>query len=141
MERCWFVLLHGLNIQEKIEMPKTIVNLTMPVIVEEIENILDSYQHHPYQEAFRIPDLYQELMAYVLSRVRSRYVVADELDRSGIADRARLVPLEEKLHIESVIYDGIQHVFDIIWKTDQHLSMKRHQNLSAIPIPMAIPSR
>lgn len=121
-------------------MPKTIVNLTMPVIVEEIENILDNYQHHPYQEAFRIPDLYQELMAYVLSRVRSRYAVADELDRSEIAARSsRLVPLEEKLHIESVIYDGIQHVFDIIWKTDQHLSMKRHQNLSAIP--MAIPSR
>jgi Late competence development protein ComFB len=137
MERCWFVLLHGLNIQEKIEMPKTIVNLTMPVIVEEIENILDSYQHHPYQEAFKIPDLYQELMAYVLSRVRSRYAVADE----GLANRSRLVPLEEKLHIESVIYDGIQHVFDIIWKTDQHLSMKRHQNLSAIPMAMAIPSR
>jgi hypothetical protein len=120
-------------------MSKTIVNLTMPVIVEEIENILDSYQHHPYQEAFRIPDLYQELMAYVLSRVRSRYAVVDEHDRSVIASQSRLVPLEEKLRIESVIYDGIQHVFDIIWKTDQHLSVKRHQNLDAIA--MAIPSR
>jgi hypothetical protein len=120
-------------------MAKTIVNLTMPVIVEEIENILDTYQHHPYQEAFRIPDLYQELMAYVLSRVRSRYAVVDEYDRSVISSQTRLVPLEEKLRIESVIYDGIQHVFDIIWKTDQHLSVKRHQNLGAIP--MAIPSR
>lgn len=118
-------------------MAKTIVNLTMPVIVEEIENILDSYQHHPYQEAFRIPDLYQELMAYVLSRVRSRYAVVDEQDSSAIATRSRLVPIEEKLHIESVIYDGIQHVFDIIWKTDQYLSVKRHQNLDV----MAIPSR
>lgn len=113
-------------------MAKTIVNLTMPVIVEEIENILDSYQHHPYQEAFRIPDLYQELMAYVLSRVRSRYAVADEHDRVAILNRARLVPLEEKLHIESVIYDGIQHVFDIIWKTDQYISVKRGQALSAV---------
>jgi Late competence development protein ComFB len=120
-------------------MAKTIVNLTMPVVVEEIENILDSYQHHPYQEAFKIPDLYQELMAYVLSRVRSRYVVADEQERSALITKSRLVPLEEKLHIESVIYDGIQHVFDIIWKTDQHLSVKRHQNLDAIA--MAIPSR
>jgi hypothetical protein len=114
------------------DMSKTIVNLTMPVIIEEIENILDSYEHHPYKEAFKIPDLYQELVAYVLSRVRSRYAVAEESERAQIVLRARLIPLEEKLHIESVIYDGIQHVFDIIWKTDQHISIKRNQSLTAI---------
>ncbi|MEP0803815.1 hypothetical protein NDI37_06480 [Funiculus sociatus GB2-A5] len=48
-------------------MSKTIANLTLPVVVQEIEKVLGTYTAHPYQKAFSIPELRQKLIVYVLS--------------------------------------------------------------------------
>lgn len=55
-------------------MSKSIVNLTIPWVVAEIEQVLETYPHHPYQQAFANPDLRQELIAYVLTRIHNVYV-------------------------------------------------------------------
>lgn len=43
-------------------MEKTLVNLTLAVVTEEVENILDSYPRYPYQEAFSPSGLRQDLI-------------------------------------------------------------------------------
>lgn len=48
-------------------MSKTIANLTLPVVVQEIAKVLGIYTDHPYQKAFSIPELRQKLIVYVLS--------------------------------------------------------------------------
>ena len=48
-------------------MSKTIANLTLPVVVQEIEKVLGTYTDHPYQKAFSMPELRQKLIVYVLS--------------------------------------------------------------------------
>ncbi len=49
-------------------MTRTIVNLLELEVSKEIEAVLSTYSNHPYQQAFAIPDIRQELIAYVLSR-------------------------------------------------------------------------
>lgn len=42
-------------------MSRQIINLTSDMVAMEIENVLDTYPHHPYQQAFAIPRLHTQL--------------------------------------------------------------------------------
>lgn len=93
-------------------MTKTIVNLTLPLLVEEIEFTLNQYPHHPYQQAFSNPDLRQELIAYVLSRVFSMYVVVDEEKQPRINFENMYYKPEPKQGREAYIHEGIHYLTD-----------------------------
>lgn len=89
-------------------MMKTVVNLTEQLIVSEIEAVLDSYPHHPYQQAFAIPDLRQELVTYVLNRLPSggMYAVKEREWSSHQPCTAR------RLEIEKLLHQGIQEILE-----------------------------
>ncbi|AFZ31816.1 hypothetical protein Glo7428_3332 [Gloeocapsa sp. PCC 7428] len=93
-------------------MTKTIVNLTLPILVEEIEFALNQYPHHPYQQAFANPDLRQELIAYVLSRVFSLYVVVDEEKQQRIDFKNMYYKPEQKKEREAYIHEGIHYLIE-----------------------------
>lgn len=59
-------------------MSRTIVNLTLPTVLEKIDAILDAYPFYPHQQAFAVPDLRQRLTAYVMSRMPVVYVTMDD---------------------------------------------------------------
>lgn len=83
------------------------INLTLPIVVEEIEIVLDSYPHHPYQQAFAAPHLRQKLIAYVVSQVPSYYRVCEF---NSMYSRFEGLSIAEHLHIEVLIRRGIQHI-------------------------------
>ena len=89
-------------------MAQKIINLTLPVVIQEIEDIFDGCFYHPYQQAFAIPELRQKLIAYVLSRVRNRYAFIEE-EQATISNN--ICSQEQRLHIEAVIQSGIHQVF------------------------------
>jgi len=94
---------------------KTVVNLTQQSIVGEIESVLDTYPYHPYQKAFAIPDLRQELITFVLSRIPCFYsVISDRHISLAKAEQESLAyyqlprkPLEQELHLQNLIHQGI----------------------------------
>ncbi|WP_375479238.1 hypothetical protein [uncultured Nostoc sp.] len=94
---------------------KTVVNLTQQSIVEEIESVLNTYPSDPYQQAFAIPDLRQELITFVLNRIPSFYsVMSDEQIPLTDAEQGSLAyyklprkPLEQQLHLQNLIHQGI----------------------------------
>ncbi|WP_193196820.1 late competence development ComFB family protein [Nostoc sp. MG11] len=92
-------------------MSKTIVNLTMPFVVQEIEDILEQYPHHPYQEAFANPDFRQNLIAYTLNRIPNHYLTVDEQEKENLmsSDSIRYC-LEQTVHIEAIIHQGIEQI-------------------------------
>ncbi|MDM9380378.1 hypothetical protein QUB80_06635 [Chlorogloeopsis sp. ULAP01] len=102
-------------------MTKTIFNLTLPTVASIIEDILETYPHHPYQQAFSIPDLRQELIAHVLSRVSNCYVVVEEGQQSSINFRTLACSLKDRSCIEDFIHQGIE---EIMYKQEQKLSLK-----------------
>jgi hypothetical protein len=91
-------------------MSKKIINLTSTVVAEEIENVLDTYPYHPYQQAFAIPDIRQKLAVYVLSRVRNLYTVVEEAQEIPRSSSSLCNSLEQRLYIEPLVRHGIQHI-------------------------------
>ena len=56
-------------------MPHELINLTLPLVITEIENVLEDYSQSPYQIAFSLPEMRQRLLAHVLTHIRNYYVV------------------------------------------------------------------
>ncbi|BAZ70457.1 hypothetical protein NIES4106_52510 [Fischerella sp. NIES-4106] len=102
-------------------MSKTIFNLTLPVVVSCIEDVLETYPHHPYQQAFSIPDLRQELIAHVLSQVSNCYVVGEEGQQSYGNFQSLICAIKDKYCIEDLIRQGIDN---IMYKREKQLSLQ-----------------
>jgi hypothetical protein len=90
---------------------KTAVKLTQQSVIGEIESVLDTYPYQPYQQAFAIPDLRQELINYVLNRIPCLFsAIAPEKD-SLINYKLPRSPLEQQLHLQTLIHQGISSIF------------------------------
>lgn len=92
-------------------MSKTLVNLTIPIVVQELEDILETYPHHPYQEAFANPDFRQILIAYILNRIPNHYITVDDTEAQTLTNSDELRGfLEHTLHIKTIIHQGIEKI-------------------------------
>lgn len=93
-------------------MTKTLVNLTTPVVLAEIEEVLSNYPDYPYHKVFANPDMRQELVAYVLTRVQSIYTTCDA-DRSeehqgfNHGQNGRVCSMQAEASIPMLIHEGI----------------------------------
>lgn len=103
-------------------MSKTIVNLTIPMVVSKLEGILDTYPYHPYHQAFSIPELRQKLLSYVMSRIPGQYTVVEESEVPIENLRSLCCSLEQQQQIEQLIHQGIRKIFqeDSDW-IDRHI--------------------
>lgn len=98
---------------------KTVVNLTQQSVLGEIESVLDTYPYNPYQQAFAIPELRQELIVFVLNRIPSLYnAVYEEQMPLQIWEKESLLnhklprsPLEQQLYVQNLIHQGIYSIF------------------------------
>ncbi len=94
-------------------MAEIVVNLTLLLLKDEIENVLDSQDGKCYQSAFDLPDLRQELITYVLSRVPNLFQVIEE----GEKPSSKYNPLSEstvkQLGIKVVIHQGIHDLLPL----------------------------
>ena len=88
-------------------MVKTLINLTQPAVIAEIETVVDSYPYHPYRQAFANPDLRQDLIAYVLSRIPCTYSAIDEQNLPLLNYKLSRSYLEQKLQLENLIHQRI----------------------------------
>jgi len=98
-------------------MTKTIVNLTLPVVVDQIETALEDYPYYPYQQAFAIPDLRQRLIAYVLSRISNNYTVLEEGENSTHAINCSS---DRTLQIKNIVTQGIHDILQQYWEWSTH---------------------
>lgn len=88
-------------------MAEKIVNLTFPIVCQEVEKILSSSPYNLYRSASEDSQLSLELVAYVLSRISNLYVVTDEQSPAKMELRASRT---EMLKIESLIHEGLQAI-------------------------------
>ncbi len=103
------------------KMQKNLVNITLAVVTEEVEIILESYPKHPYQQAFSPSGLRQDLIAYVLSRVPNRYTAIDPSESVSNQTVQVRCSSEQLLHIENLIHTGIREVLHSYQKIDYRL--------------------
>jgi hypothetical protein len=109
-------------------MTKTIVNLTLPVVVDQIETALEDYPYHPYQQAFAIPDLRQRLIAYVLSRISNSYTVLEEGENSTHSNNCSS---DRILQIKNIVTQGIHDILQQYWEwSDRHIPSEIESGLA-----------
>lgn len=94
-------------------MNKQLINRTLPVVIEEIENILATYPSHPYQQVFSATGLRHNLIAYVLSRVPNTYSVVEETQPSSMQIVSPRYSSKRLLDIEYWIHQGIRDILHV----------------------------
>ncbi|MDF0556715.1 hypothetical protein [Kamptonema sp. UHCC 0994] len=83
-----------------------LINSTLPIVLEEIENVLEESPNCPYRAAFIIPELREKLIDYVLSKIPHYYTI--ESSKSSIKQlRPPFRLLEQRLQLENLIRKGI----------------------------------
>lgn len=102
-------------------MQKTLVNITLAVVTEEVEIIFESYPKYPYQQAFSPSGLRQDLIAYVLSRVPNKYMAIDSGESVWNQTAQVRCSSEQLLHIENLIHTGIRDLVHRYQKIDYRL--------------------
>jgi hypothetical protein len=97
-------------------MPKQLINITLLVAIEEVENFLADLFH---SELFCISelklnisllDLRQKLINCVISKIPNRYKVIDWVQNDAGKPNYRYSSLEQRLYIETLIHDVIVEV-------------------------------
>lgn len=91
-------------------MAHALVNLTLPVVMQEIEDVLDEYPEDPYQSAFSIPELRQKLIAQVLSHFPNPHVVEGRQEAFEAPKAHRPSFLQERLRMGMIIRGSMLHI-------------------------------
>ena len=92
-------------------MTTDLIKLTLPVVLQEIEDVLDGYPEHPYQSAFSMPELKQKLIDHVHSYVLPPH---DFEESQGIfSSNPRAIQssfLQERLRLGMLIRGSMLHL-------------------------------
>lgn len=83
--------------------------LTLAVIAEETENVLQSHLEYHYQQSFSMSDFRQKLVTYVMSRIYNTYPVIEDVKP---VSKPKFVCYysQQKIQIQTLIHQGIQHI-------------------------------
>jgi len=114
-------------------MAQTIVNLTLPIVTEKIDQLLSTYPQQPYQDLFNSPELRQKLTAYVLSRLPVIYVTMESHQACNLNTSVECYSHEQHGQIEQLIHQGIDTLMAL------RRTLRRGQTPSLTPT-MATPS-
>lgn len=90
-------------------MTRVILNLTLPLITEAIESILECYPHHPYRELFASYEARQDLVAYILNRYPSTYIVMEPGQRGFVNLQTAPCSQQQRLQLETLVHQAIQY--------------------------------
>lgn len=89
------------------KLAKMIFDITPYLVEHEIKNVLHKCHSSLYQKAFSLPDLYQELVVYVLNRIPVIYTVVEENQELSTNSKEIYLPIEKKARTETIIYQGM----------------------------------
>lgn len=88
-------------------MSQTIVNLTLPIVTDKIDDILAAYPLYEYRQVFAVPELRQKLTAYVLARLPVVYVAMDSSDACNVGASGHCYSSDQHDQINRLIHQGI----------------------------------
>ena len=91
-------------------MDRTKENLSLLVVTEEVENVLDIYGHHPDLQALFTSQFRQELINYVISKIQEVYLARKERSNQLFLPKLPYYSLELRLRLEKYIYEGIERI-------------------------------
>ncbi len=92
-------------------MSQELINLTLSLVIQEVEDILDAYPDYSYQVAFSSQELRHKLIIEVLGQVPNYYAIVEDAKQLPTDPRVLYSSLEERVRMESLIRKSIVFVF------------------------------
>jgi hypothetical protein len=116
-------------------MEKTFINLTLPLIYAEIDQVLAADLYCVQTELGDRNDIRQELASYALRRVQCRYRILQEpVDRAHLSHFSR--SLEEALEVEKAVRQSVYQMIRQARAESSLLLLKNH----GFKIPSNVPA-
>jgi hypothetical protein len=92
-------------------MSKTIANLAEPLVLEELESVLDSRHYQIYQQVYNCPEIRQKLISRVLKTVPACYAMV-ESDYVTCTVDASLVPGQLRHQLRAALMNNIHLIIE-----------------------------
>lgn len=84
-----------------------IINLTLLLVIQEIEEVLKDYPEHPYQVAFSVPELRNKLTLHVLNQLPNDYIMLEDAEELPVDARFLYASKQEQVRLENLIRRSI----------------------------------
>ncbi len=91
-------------------MSKKVVNLTLPIVEQELDSLVEIYPHKVHRSQLTNPDLRQELLVYVLNRIPNVYGTKGDYDLEDQNAQPLSCTLEQQMQIRALIFQGINYL-------------------------------
>ncbi|MDB9526897.1 hypothetical protein PN498_12935 [Oscillatoria sp. CS-180] len=91
-------------------MAQEIVNVSLPVVTNKVEEVLSNYTTAHYQTALSSKILREKLVAYVLRRMPTFYTTAETSHSCSAENLTHCFSQEQQIIMDDLIHEGIQHL-------------------------------
>lgn len=92
-------------------MSQKIINLTLLLVIEEVENTLREFPTIPYQLTFSEQELRQKLIDRVLTQTPNYYAILEESEKLPEDPTLLYSCLEEQIRLKKLIRESVIHLF------------------------------
>ena len=89
-----------------------LINLTLLLVIYEIERLLKEYPEQPYQVAFSSQELRQKLILGVLNQLPNYYIILEEDEELPTDPTCLYYSFEEQVLVEVLIRESIVHLLE-----------------------------
>jgi restriction endonuclease Mrr len=87
-------------------LPK-IINLTLHLVIKEIENVLEDCPEHSYQVVFSIQEWQHKLILCVLNQIPNYYTIIEDIQHLPEDPTSLYRSPEEKANLKTLIYESM----------------------------------
>lgn len=106
-------------------------------VFQEIENVLEDYPVHPYQDAFSIAELRQKLVNHVLCHLPKRDSVMGDVQQSSTDTQLPYRLKQERIRLDALIRGSILHLLrenaDWVSRQLQNMDSSGNQRWETLP--------
>jgi hypothetical protein len=106
-------------------------------VFQEIENVLEDYPVHPYQDAFSIAELRQQLVNHVLRHLPKRDSVMGDVQQSSTDAQLPYRLKQERIRLDALIRGSILHLLrenaDWVSRQLQNMDSSGNQRWETLP--------
>lgn len=88
-------------------MSKEIKNITLPIVLEEIDLFSESHAYYSYHNLLADSDFRQELIVYILNQIPNFFTIVEEGQVANYSENFNK-SLEQRMTIEALIHNKIQ---------------------------------
>ena len=88
-----------------------IINLTLKLVINELENVSNDYLNHPYQAVFFIQELRQKLILHILAQTPNYYAIIENSEELPKDPSVLYRSFEERVAMEILIRESITCIY------------------------------